>query len=171
MTRNIHLQGKPFRASQPHSHPWRTHLRNAPQASERDKSKHQVYLLKPRRRSTWPHWPSANWCAVHTHLSHSFCLPNSPGSSHHSGRHNFPRELQYADHAHRGSVPVPWGGGSGTISHAKKIWHVWRGIFSRYPQQNHELHQRNRGGRTYVLTRQVQSVDAAQAPGTGRYRQ
>ena len=164
MTVNINLQGHPLLANQPHSHTWRTYLLNAPQASEQDKSKRQVCLLKSRRSITRTPRPSNYWCSACAHLSHYFCLPDSPRSSHHYSRHDRQCKLQYSDRAHRGSVPVPWGDRSGTISCAKNWWHIWRGIFSGYPQQDHKLHQRHHGGRTYALTRQLGSVDAARAP-------
>ena len=142
------LQGHPLWERQPHSHLWRTYLQNNPHDLEQDQIKRRVRLLKSRSRITWPPLHSAYWCTVCAHLSHSFRLTNSPGSCHNSRQHDRPCKLQYPDRAHQGSALVPWIDGIGTIPSAKNCWHGWRGIFSGYPQQDHQLHQWHRCGRT-----------------------
>ena len=53
----------------------------------------------------------------------------------------------------------------------KNHWNGWRGIFRGYPQQDHRLHHRHCVVRTYALTWQLRSVDAARSHGIVRHFQ
>ena len=56
-------------------------------------------------------------------------------------------------------------------SPVQKKFNGQRGIFIRYMQKDHKLHQQHRGGRTCAFTKQLRSVDVARAPGMGGHCQ
>ena len=140
-----------------------THPRNSPQASKRYQCKRQVRILQSLRRITWLPRPSAHWCAIRAHLTHSHCLPNSPGSAHYPIQHNYPRGFQHVDFSHLESVSVSRSGSSIASSRATMFCHG-QGIVPRgYPQPDKKLNQWHRSGRSNSPPIQLQPVDVSRA--------